>query len=124
MGDDLVGDLRTLLEKYTAEELHMKVQAMRIDTDLDDCGSLAEIIESGVGPYHTCDDIEYLYELDFEAQTLVGSHLCSGDRRTLSFSEILEGKVFDDFRLSYNEEDDIARHDADCGSSSDSSDGS
>ena len=100
VGDTLVNQIALMLAKYSPEKVCEMIVAVDADEDGEpfDSDHLMEFLEGSVTCFFDdCDDIEYKYVLDADAETLVGKHLGTGDIRRLTFEDIKMGKNFDDF---------------------------
>ncbi len=106
VGAALCKQLQELLTKYTLAQITEMVQALDMkplgadEGQSFDTGDLIPFIE---GKKEYKDDrsehIQYEYWLDFDAQTLTGDNLHSGDSPyTLSFTEILAGHTMTNLR--------------------------
>lgn len=103
VGNNLVDQVKKLLEKYTAKQICEMIEALHIDYDGKDFetfdqSKLVDFIEGTVTyANNMCDDVEYTYTLDANKRILCGKSDGTNDVRVLSFVDIKAGKTFDDF---------------------------
>jgi hypothetical protein len=102
VGNDLVKQVKKLLEKYTAKQICNMIETLVIDyegdTETFDQNQLADFIEGKVTYANDmCDDVEYTYTLDANRRILIGKSDGTNDVRILSFVDIKAGKMFDNF---------------------------
>lgn len=102
VGNDLVDQVKKLLEKYTAKQICEMIETLYIDydgeTETFDESKLVDFIEGTVTYANDmCDDVEYTYTLDANKRILIGKSDGTNDVRVLSFVDIKAGKTFNDF---------------------------
>lgn len=100
VGNWLVAEIATLLKKYTPEYIQTLLESLDIIDIVDgqdfQVKDLIPFIE-GKTTYGNdeCDDIEFLYKLNFVEQTFIGSDTAD-DIRALSFAQIKTGTNMSD----------------------------
>jgi hypothetical protein len=102
VGNDLAEQVKTLLEKYSYEQIVEMIESINIDDESSDFSTFKQtdlvlFIEGKTDYSHNnCDDVEYTYTLDIYKQMLYGRHDGTNDLRGIPFSRIRDGKNFSD----------------------------
>ena len=102
VGDDLVNQVKKLLETYDTKQICEMIEGLDIDyegsPETFNQSELVAFIEGKVTYANDmCDDVEYTYTLDANKRILFGRHECTNDVRVLSFMDIKNGKTFSEF---------------------------
>jgi hypothetical protein len=100
VGNELVAQMKTLLEKYSAAQIEEMIEKLDIDYE---SSSFSTFIQSDLAAFiegrekyanNPCEDVEYTYTIDANKDILKGRHCGTHDIRELSFNDILADKNF------------------------------